>query len=709
MLDSLPDPAMGQLLDELVPGLPGEVRDRIVGQADGIPLYAVELVRSLIDRDLVQPIDGVYRLVGAVDALEVPASLTSLVAARIDALPPEKRALVQGLAVLGGTFPRPAVSAVSELPDDELDGLLADLIRREILRVRTDRLSPERGQYAFTQTLLRQVAYDTLSRRDRKARHVAVAEHLRRTFPDDGAEVCEVIAQHYLDAYNAVPDDADADELRAQASATFARAGQRALGVGAPETALAAFDTAAELANDEGERWTLVEQAGQAALLQSRYATALERFEAVAAAYTAAGDPLAAAGLSYPIGLALMALGRIDESSRRLRQGLEVLEPAGPSAVLARVHSRLASSLLFGGHRGEAAPHVEAALELAEALDLPDVLATAVTRRAMLLLFANRPKEALVQLEWAVALSEEHGLGAEAMQAHGNAGDLCLNDDRSGAEEHCHDGIELARRRGEREMEALLVGNLAHRYLLTGRWEEAERLCLDMLDGVDRPGQENLNARLAPLYALRGQIGPAREALAQLGAWAASEDVQNRNIEAYVAATVALAAGEFDQALELAEPAAREIADAMGLRNDMFRSAWPDAVDAALAVGELDKTEQLLALVADRPPGNVPPYLRAQMARYRARLAGARGHHHRLDDSFLEAEALFRDLGYAYWLAACQVDHAAWLVAQDRPAEAAALLTDAAGTFERLGASPSLQRARELMSSVPGQLAAGVG
>ena len=701
MLDRLPDPTMCQLLDELVPGLPAEVRDRIVGQADGIPLYAVELVRSLIDRDLVQPIDGVYRLVGAVEALEVPASLTSLVAARIDTLPPEERALVQGLAVLGGTFPRPAIAAVSDLPADDLDGLLADLIRREILRVRTDRLSPERGQYAFTQTLLRQVAYDTLSRRDRKTRHLAVAEHLRRTFADDGDEVSEVIAQHYLDAYNAVPDDTDADEVRAQASTAFARAGHRALGVGAPRAALTAFDTAAELTTDDSARPSLVEQAGQAALQSSLHAEALDRFEAAAAAHVEAGQALAAAGLGHLIGVALMGLGRIDEAVRRLERALAELEPAGPSAALAYTHGRLGGALLFGGRRSDAAPHVESALELGEALELPDVLSSAAVRRSTLLQFANRPQEALVEMQWAIALSEEHGLGKEAMTAHANASDLTLNSDQPGAEEHCDAAMELARRRGDRETETLAAGNLAHRYLLTGRWDDAEQLCRPLLDGSDRPGDQNLHARLALLHALRGQVALADEAKAHLADWAGSQDVQNRQIHGFVAAAVALAAGDLSEALALAEVVASEAADAMGLRNDMFRTAWPDAMEAAVSMGELDRAERLLAMVADRPLGNVPLHLRAMLARYRGRLDAARGRHDQVAAHFLEADSRFRELGYPYFLATTQLDHATWLVAQDRPADAEPLLTAAAATFDRLGARPALFQAQDLLSGIP--------
>jgi hypothetical protein len=94
---------------------------------------------------------------------------------------------------------------------------LAALARREVLSVSADPLSPERGSHRFSQEMLRQVAYDTLSRRDRKARQLAPAAHLRAVFPGDGEQVTEVIARHYLDALNAIHDDPDAAEVRGQA------------------------------------------------------------------------------------------------------------------------------------------------------------------------------------------------------------------------------------------------------------------------------------------------------------------------------------------------------------------------------------------------------------------------------------------------------------------------------------------------------------
>ena len=87
-LDPLDPASMDRLVDALVPGMPPAARRGVTSQAQGIPLFAVETVRALIDRDIVQPVEGVYRLVGDVGELAVPDSLHALLAARLDALDP---------------------------------------------------------------------------------------------------------------------------------------------------------------------------------------------------------------------------------------------------------------------------------------------------------------------------------------------------------------------------------------------------------------------------------------------------------------------------------------------------------------------------------------------------------------------------------------------------------------------------------------------
>ena len=255
-------------------------RAKITGQAQGVPLFAVETVRALIDRDVVQPSEGVYRLVGDVGDLAVPDSLHALLAARLDALDPGVRRLVTDAAVLGTSFPAEALIAVSGKDEQTVRAALAELVHREVLAVSADPLSPERGSYQFAQQMLRQVAYDTLSRRDRKARHLKVAAHLRAAFAGDGEEVADVIARHYLDALAAAPEDHDAERIRAEAAAARVRAAERAERTGALTQAATSYASAAELtsaqdADGQQAAGRLWERAAQAAVDAGDYAAAV--------------------------------------------------------------------------------------------------------------------------------------------------------------------------------------------------------------------------------------------------------------------------------------------------------------------------------------------------------------------------------------------------------------------------------------------------
>src|SRR4051812_36860188 len=289
---------MTDLLGDLVAQVPDATRDRIVERAEGIPLYAVEMVRSLIDRDVVVPREGVYTMIGQADDVDVPTTLTSLIAARIDALPPAERSLMQDLSVLGDSFPRSAIAAVSTVTE-ELDERLASLVRKEFLSVRSDKLSPDRGQYVFAQTLLRTVAYDMLTKKERKARHLAVANHLRAVFDNDGEDVAEVIAAHYRDALLAGENDPDAAEIRSQALAAYSRAGQRASVLGAPVTACQIYRTAAELAGVGEERFRLLERAVDMAIAAGDHQMAFDLATGLRADYLEAGREPDSARLAY--------------------------------------------------------------------------------------------------------------------------------------------------------------------------------------------------------------------------------------------------------------------------------------------------------------------------------------------------------------------------------------------------------------------------
>ena len=167
-LDPLAPDAMDELLRGLVPGLPDDLRERIRERADGIPLYAVETVRMLLDRALLEPAGSEYRVTKPIESLEVPETLHALIASRLDGLPDDERRVLQHAAVLGKTFTRRGLVALSGATDEELEPLVMALLRKELLYLETDPRSPERGQLGFLQALVQRVAYETLSRRERR-------------------------------------------------------------------------------------------------------------------------------------------------------------------------------------------------------------------------------------------------------------------------------------------------------------------------------------------------------------------------------------------------------------------------------------------------------------------------------------------------------------------------------------------------------------
>ncbi len=183
-LEPLPAPAMTELVEGMAPGLPEAAMRRIVNQADGIPLYAVETFRMLLDSGRLEAVEGGFQATGSLDKLDIPATLHALIAARLDALATEDRALLQSASVLGKTFTLQGLAAVSELPAEDIEPRLRAIMRRELLELDADPRSPERGQYGFVQAVIREVAYGTLGRRERRARHLAAARfyesHRRR-------------------------------------------------------------------------------------------------------------------------------------------------------------------------------------------------------------------------------------------------------------------------------------------------------------------------------------------------------------------------------------------------------------------------------------------------------------------------------------------------------------------------------------------------
>jgi tetratricopeptide (TPR) repeat protein len=705
-LDPLDAASMDQLVDALVPGMPVPARSAITGQAQGVPLFAVETVRSLIDRDIVQPVEGVYRLTGDIGGLAVPDSLHALLAARLDALDPDMRRLVTDAAVLGTTFPAEALIAVSGQDEAVVRAALGDLVRREVFSVSADRLSPERGSYRFAQDMLRQVAYDTLSRRDRRVRHLMVAAHLRVVFPGDGEEVTDVIARHYLDALNAIPDAPDAAQIRDQAAAALIRAAERAERTGAPAVAAASYATAAELtqadtAEPSGARLTagmLWERAADAASTDAGWATAIEDADHARDFYLTHGQDRAAARARALAGQALRRWGRLAEARERLTAALDVLR-ADPDTDTVRVLEQLAILEVFAGSP-DADQLSNEALILGQALGAgPGQLAQLFSTRGSYLGHAERRPQAVAYFRESARLAEQVGDTAALGRALGNLADALAPADPAAAAEAARAAAGHSRRIGDRRSLAVSIVNLVHALAMLGDWDAAEAELTQAADSGGLAGDEILTCYRAWLAALRGDARTAETLLAALPDLRASEDLQDKTTVGLAEAFTAAARGQPESALRHARGVLAQ-AGSLGISFDDIRWAWPLAARAADELGDTAAAGDLLALLDASQPGHLAPMLRADRDLARARLTAHDGDQGAAA-AFSAAVSGLRELSTPYHLAHGLLDHAAYLTRMGDADAAAPAIGEARDIGHRLRCQPLLDRVTEMTPEQP--------
>jgi len=704
-LDPLDAVSMDALVEALVPGMPAPARAKITAHAQGIPLFGVETIRSLIDRDIVQPIEGAYRLVGEVGQLTVPDSLHALLAARLDALDPGVRRLVADAAVLGTTFPAVALIAVSGQDDPVVRAALAELVHREVLTVSADALSPEKGSYRFTHQMLRQVAYDTLSRRDRKSRHLAVAAHLRAAFPGDGEEVTDVIARHYLDAIDAVPGDPDAGGIRGQAIAALTRAAERASRTGAPARAAASYATAAQLTQadtpdgEPGAAAALWEHAAAAALTNADWATAIEQAGQAGDLFRQGGDARSAARAQTISGRALRQRGRHAQAREQLTAAVTVLRD-DPDTDAVQALGELA---LLEAHVGTPAADAltTEALTLGQDLAADDVTLAGlfITRGNWLGHAGRRQPEAASYYREAARLATQAGdtplLGGALL----NLSDAVTGTDPAAGAEAARAAAGHLRQAGDRNALAIAVVNLAQALLMTGDWDGAEAELNQALVGDGLADIEFLACHRAWVAALRGDTETATAVLAGLGDLRASEDPQDQATIAVTEAFTAAARRRPDTALRHAR-AALDQASALGISWDFLRWAWPLAARAAHDLTDTAATAELLALLDGYRPGQLAPMQRAERDLARARLttgdsapgAGA---------AFAAAIAGLRQHSTPYHLAHGLLDQAQHLIRLGNDEAAAAATGEVSGIGQRLACQPLLDRADTTQPAKP--------
>ena len=467
-LEPLSHEAMTELLAGLVPGLPPAAVASIVEQADGIPLYAVEMVRMLVADGRLTVRDSAYVPTGDLGNLSVPETLTALIASRLDGLAGGDRALVSDAAVLGQSFTLGGLAAVSGIPEPDLEARLRALVRQELFTVEADLRSPERGQFVFVQALVREVAYNTLARADRKTRHLAAARFFESL---DSPELAGGLAGQYLAAYRNAPAGPEAEALKAQARLALKAAAGRAAALGSHEQAVRFLDQALSVTDSPTDRADLLERAGQSASTAAHHGAAEAYLDQAVALQREIGDRVAAARVTAELAAVL-------SSARQNDQAMAVLVPAAaefsdlsPDPGIVAIQAQLARAYMLREEHDRSLEVGEPVLLAAERADLIPILADALVTKGSALCGLGRVREGFAVIEAGERLAKANGLTPTALRGLNNrlATERWINPRT--LLDSAREGVLVARRVGDRSWVHVLLEKVGQGCLWTGDWD----------------------------------------------------------------------------------------------------------------------------------------------------------------------------------------------------------------------------------------------
>ncbi len=605
------------------PALTPEIRQRIRFSAQGNPLFVEEMLSALLDEGILVEKDGEWVATVDLATVHVPAAISALLAARLDRLSEDERAILECAAVVGEVFDRAAVVALlADAPGDpaQADTHLGALLRKDLIRPTSSDIGGAEG-FRFRHILIRDAAYEALPKQDRAELHERFSEWLASSVGERAAEYEEFIGYHFERAYRyrveLAPEDDRARILARAAFERLAAAGRRARARSDIGAAVNLLSRAAELlpAADPA-RLRIVADLGDVLFEAGDLSRTDQVLDEAVRTAVAAGDELAA-GHARLVQLSALILS---EPERGMQQAeaeanglIPVFEAAGDELGLARAWRTLSYAAWMRMNLAEhrrvtlaAIEHARRATDLREETEL-------VTNLLAGLIFGPVPVEALLaqteameqeyagdrKVEAAALTTKAVGqamLGqfdeARALAARARAIKVDLGmtlweagsamtdariETRAGrldvAERVLREGFDRLRAMDDRGFASTVASMLGLLLASQGRDQEAEQFCLasrELAAEEDVVSQSEWRTGLAPVLVRRGELDRAealaREALARVEA----TDMLTAQGDAWAClADVLESRGRTDEAIE----ALREALSRYEQKEDVVRAA----------------------------------------------------------------------------------------------------------------------------------------
>jgi class 3 adenylate cyclase/tetratricopeptide (TPR) repeat protein len=349
-------------------------RARIADVAQGNPLFVEEILRMLIDEGVLRKRDGRWTHVGVVSEIALPTTIHTLLDARLEAIPPPERAVLQRASVVGATFSWAAVSALS--PDDDratVGTLLQALVRRGLIH--PEPAADGEDAFAFGHILIRDAAYRGLPKQARSDLHRRFASWLTSRVGDRVGEYEEIVAYHFERAYRYRSElgriGADDVVLRDEAAKHLASAGARASDRTDVPAMINLFGRAVGLLPpDDPRRLAMMPDLGAALFEAGRAEEATAVLSEALERADAAGDERLRAHAAMGRALVSVEIDN-DELRREAELALEVFAKVGDERGLSRAHRLIGMIEFQTGRVASEEREIERALQHARNADDP--------------------------------------------------------------------------------------------------------------------------------------------------------------------------------------------------------------------------------------------------------------------------------------------------------------------------------------------------
>jgi class 3 adenylate cyclase/tetratricopeptide (TPR) repeat protein len=484
---------VARLMDRSV--IPLHTQEALLARVGGNPLYTEQYVHMLLER--------------GDEEFPLPETVQGLIAARLDGLAAEQKALLQAASVFGKVFWRGAAAAVAEVAEADVDERLHALQRKEFVRRERRSSVADETEYAFGHLLVRDVAYAELPRAARAAKHRAAAEWIESLGRSE--DLAEMLAHHYqqaLDYARAAGEPPPGLELRVRDA--LVAAGDRAFALGSLRAAAQYFVAAAELTpRDDPARPRLLLKVGRSRT--DDLALEASALEEASAGLLAQGDANAAAEAETRLARIWWAQASSDRARVHLDRAVELVDPDVVSPERAEVLGTIARMSMLAGDLDRAIEIGGEALRLARQLDRVDLEAHAIislgTAKG-----AKGDRAGMAELERAVELCGRPGLEYMRSHARSNISSIAfeLGDVRSSIEHNLRNLREVETG-GDPSSLAWADTERAQLVFFAGDWQEAEErlVRLSAIDSGPPYIRTVLNELRIRLLLARGRVQEA--------------------------------------------------------------------------------------------------------------------------------------------------------------------------------------------------------